>query len=249
MGYMAVDEAYKERLWEWISSEAGKLAENPGDKGVNAFSRHSAQVLSRWGMDGLSTTIISKWLDRQILAEIKSKNLTRIGLLKGLSEDPKEAEQMAYLWLQGQPVPETPSTFINPRLLPETASTHPLVAQVANESSLQASDLQAIALAAINRLGALASCSDTQHEEEEEEETPVDTPLTYLLQGWLAKNGKTPEDLASLLGVSQERVEKILEGYPLSGEECGKMATLLNLTVDTLVTWGACPYPEQATQG
>ncbi|PZV02436.1 MAG: hypothetical protein DCF32_15045 [Leptolyngbya sp.] len=243
---MAVDQRYIDRLVGWVTEEAAKLA--PGDKGVNAFSADSAVKLAKYpGLGGFSTTVVSRWINRQVAQGLKSKNLQRIGILKGFSEDPAEAETLAYLWLSGldDPKPKEPTAPQDLTKNNKEDSTQDIIARL-RDSPISPENLEQIIVAAVARLVAIAASSPQDIPEEPEQ--PMETPLIYLLRGWLSSGNRTVEDLASEVGVTKERAERILEGYALDPDECLKVAKLANLEVGTIVAWGACPKLQQAGQ-
>lgn len=243
---MAVDQHYVDRLVDWVTSEAAKLG--GGAKGVNAFSANSAVRLAAYPeLGGFSTTVVSRWINRQISQGLKSKNLQRIGLLKGFSTDPAEAETLAYLWLSGLDKPKSADQVDRVEAKADAApaaktdatpDAKRIIAQL--EKGLPAEDLVAVITAAAEALARQATAALSQ-EKPEDQEKPIETPLTYVLRGWLSKGDKSINDLAAALNVSVPQAERILEGYPLTAEDCYKVAALTNLEVTTIVGWGACP--------
>jgi hypothetical protein len=228
---VAVERDYVERIQSWVAQEASKFARNERESGVNAYSRHTSAVLSKHGLDGFAPAQISRWIKGDVVQEIKGETLSRLGILKGLSSDPDEAATKAYLWLNGQEVPETAKSEA-----PVSAPlSHPLVAQV--EQQQDPDLLHAIAVTAIGRLKELAYVS---FDAESEDPMPRQTPLTNLLTGWMQTNSKTAEDLADLIGCSVARVEEIMSGASLTMDECKVVAPLTNLDLATLMAWGSC---------
>lgn len=228
---MAVDRQYIERLVDWVTEEAGKLA--PGDLGVNAFSRDSAVKLAKYGVGGFNTTVVSRWINGSVKQGVKSQNLQRIGLLKGFSEDPAEAETLAYLWLSGKGEPDPQQKPTSSALMAGGGQAR----EVERIPGLSTSELQELAVAIVGELAARAAHPPSETVIEEDQ--PMDTPLIYLLRGWL--NGKELEDLATELSVTKERADRIMQGYVLTPDECRRVAELAGLEVGTIVAWGACP--------
>ncbi|WP_228053113.1 hypothetical protein [Nodosilinea sp. LEGE 07298] len=243
---MAVDQHYVDRLVDWVTSEAAKLG--GGAKGVNAFSTDSAVRLAAYpGLGGFSTTVVSRWINRQIKQGLKSKNLQRIGLLKGFSTDPAEAETLAYLWLSGldkpKPADQVDRGEVKPDAVPAPQTeaifdAKRIIVQI--EKGLPAEDLVAIITASVEALARQSTAAPSQ-EKPEDQDKPIETPLTNVLRSWLSKGDKNINDLAAALNVSVPQVERILEGHPLTAEDCYKVAALTSLEVDTIVGWGACP--------
>jgi predicted XRE-type DNA-binding protein len=232
---VAVDKDYVERLQGWVTKEAKRFARAEGESGVNAYSRHTSAVLAQYGLDGFAPAQISRWIKGRVTQEIKGETLARLGILKKLSTDPEEAATQAYLWLNGQAVPEAAAeTGASASESVDDFSHHPLVQQVEREES--AAVLRAVALAAVERLHTLAQGQAP----EEEPPMPKQTALTNLLTGWMTTNTKTEEDLASILDVDVSRVEEIMSGTPLNMEECQTISELTNLSVEALISFGAC---------
>lgn len=239
---MAVDQHYVDRLVDWVTSETAKLG--GGAKGVNAFSADSAVRLAAYpGLGGFSTKVVSGWINRKVSQGLKSKNLQRIGLLKGFSTDPAEAETLAYLWLSGldkpKPADQVDRVEAKTDAAPAAFDAKRIIAQL-EKGVLPAEDLVAVITAAAEALARQATAAPSQ-EKSEDQEKLIEKPLTCVLRGWLSKGDKSIDDLAAALNVSISQAERILEGYPLTAEDCYKVAALTSLEVATIVGWGACP--------
>lgn len=247
LGGMAVDQHYVDRLVDWVTSETAKLG--GGAKGVNAFSADSAVRLAAYlGLGGFSTKVVSGWINRKVSQGLRSKNLQRIGLLKGFSTDPAEAETLAYMWLSGLDNPKPADqvdrveakTDAAPAAKTDAAfDAKRMIAQL-EKGVLPAEDLVAVITAAAEALARQATAVPSQ-EKSEDQEKLIEKPLTYVLRSWLSKGDKSIDDLAAALNVSGPQAERILEGYPLTAEDCYKVAALTDLEVATIVGWGACP--------
>jgi len=236
MTTLAVDKDYVERLQTWLVEEAKKFARRPGESGVNAYARHSSAALSRYGLDGFAPAQISRWHKGDLRNGLEEKTLVRIGLLKGLSNDPDTAGTMAYLWLNGQSLPERsegPAPAPESPAISSDSQTHPLLGQIRQESD-PAVLKECISLA-VDRLYELANFEDQDMNQSSQ------PPLTNLLVGWMATNKKSEADLAKLVGCTDERIKEIISGgSPLTMAECEVVSRLVNLRVDTLVAWGNC---------
>jgi hypothetical protein len=242
MAHMAVDKDYVERLQAWVTAEAKKHARNPDEKGVNAYAEFTTQRLAQYGLKGIRNSMIARWIEGQLEAEVKGPTYQKIGLLKGLSDDPKEAEKLAYLWLKGEELPTYNTATAAPAVpavapVPsdEDAEGHPLVEKVRTEP-LSPAVLRAIAVAAVDRL--TAAVNSIEPEEEAEEMKP--SPLTFLLEGWMKTNDEDVAGLAQALQITTARAQEIMNGAVMNETECNAVAKLANLEVGTLVGWGAC---------
>lgn len=229
---MAVDRAYVERLQAWVTGEAGRVATNPQDKGINALSRHTEKVLAPYGVDGFSTTVISRWVNGEVKQELRAESLERIGLLRGFSKDKDEARQMAYTWLSTGRLPDS-----TPALMPPTIAP-PDVADAIAQGQYDLEQTKAIAVAAIERLAAIAQ---TPTPDVKTEVQPVDSSLKLILKGLISTGRTTLPDMTKAVGVDEARMSDIIEGYPMSPDECLAVSALTKLTPETLVAWGLCP--------
>ena len=226
---MAVSEEYRQRLKAWVGEEVKR------HNGLNAFSRHTERVLSRYNLDGFPSAMLGRWRKGEVKEELADTTLARIGILKGFGKDPSEAQHVAYNWLHGLSQ-EAPSAT-------DSAVAHPLLEQV-RTAPLSGSILQAIAIAAVERLGLLAQGEGSGVQTQEEEIMPAPTPLSYLLDGWLKKHEAEPSDLAAELNLPVERLTAALDGYPLTKSECEVIAPFFDMQVEALSAWGVCELPQ-----
>jgi len=228
---MAVDRAYVERLREWVTAEAARVATNPADKGINALSRHTEAVLAPYGVDGFSTTVISRWVNGEVKQELRAESLERIGLLRGFSRDKDEARQLAYTWLSTGRLPDGPAPIAPSTDLPDAIA----------RGQYDVEQTKRIAMAAIERLAAIAAGNGATTTAQQTEVQPVDSSLKLILEGLIATGRKPLAEMAEEVGVTEERMAAIVEGYPMTPDECRAVSALTKLTPDTLVAWGLCP--------
>lgn len=224
---MAVSPEYKERLKEFVENGIKRHG------GQNRFASHTERLLARYGMDGFRSAQLGRWKAGQVKEDLADDTLARLGLLKGFSRSPEEAKHAAYRWLHGLAFEQgdhgvAGSGSARALSLLERVETEPLPVE----------ELRSIAIAAINRLAELAP--ETIEEQPKEGKMPVPNPFSYLVEGWLTRNEMTLDTLAQTLSVSPERLKDILDGHPISRKECERIAPYFDLSVDTLIAWGAC---------
>jgi hypothetical protein len=224
-----VDETYIDRLQEYIAAECAAHARRQGETGVNAYARYTERVLSKWGLSGFAPGQISRWMRREVKANLDGKTLERLGLLKGYSDSPEKAGKLAWAWLNGEQ--ELSASITTDKGSHEDLSD--IVRQI-QYGQYNAGQLRLIAVAAIDKLA-------DQVEEDTERPQPLETALTWLLRGWMAQQGKSLVDLANTVGVSTRRMQQIIDGHPMEWDECRAVASLTRLKPSTLVEWGLCP--------
>ena len=240
---MAVDRAYIERLQGWVVGEARRVATSPNDKGINALSRHTEKVLAPFGVEGFSTTVISRWVNGEVKQELRAESLERIGLLRGFSKDKDQARQLAYIWLStGQTPGEVSPLAISPQEADRAASQgqEDIAKQIA-QGQFTVEQLKAMMIAAIEHLAAIATSSQQPSSDTKDRVQPVETTLKWLLNGLINGGKTTHEKLAAEIGVDKDRIVELIEGYPMTVEECHAMARFTNLKPESLAEWGLCP--------
>lgn len=230
-----VSQDYVKRLQDYITDQCAEHARKPGDKGVNAYSRYTERVLSEWGLSGFAAGQISRWLRGEVNAGLEDYTLQRLGLLRGLTRDPEQAEALARAWLNGDEMPVESLSLQVVAELPGRYEVIPVITQI-HRGEYGPQQLRQIAIAAIDKLTDVAKQADRGNAEE-----PQETAVTWLLQGWMTQQGHGIEELASRLGTTVERAERIMQGYPMIESECWAVSKITRLKPETLIEWGVCP--------
>jgi len=240
---LAASPEYVKRLQDWVVAEAAKAADpvDPGDKGVNAYSALTYKLLERYGRPGFSTTVISRWINGKVLDEVRGSSLERIGLLRGYSSDPERAKHAAYLWLTTGQEPSDAPPPSPPQPVPSGHGAPSATAQILDllQEPLSAVQLRQIVESAIAKMFDHANFTPV-----EQEEPPMSKQaIAYVVKGWMEENGKSLQDLAQALDVSEDRATQIVARSPLTEEECKAIARLTKLDVEVIRAWGLVPKP------
>ncbi|MFH7241749.1 MAG: hypothetical protein ACHWZW_02760 [Spirulina sp.] len=239
---VAASPEYCERLKSWVTAEAAKFADSPNDKGVNRWSAETYKILAQFGQRGISTTMVSRWINGDITDELRAPTLTKLGLLKGYSTDPEEAKRMAYLWLTtGQESKASPVKML-PVAIPDTSGSSEALDQILTllyREPLSPQQMRQVIEAVLDRLVTLANAAPVIEPEPEPEPAPLaHEAISHLLNGWLKATGASLKELAEKLSITEERAKQILARSQLTPDECESLASLLNLNVETIKAWG-----------
>lgn len=231
---MAVSDEYRERIQKWAQQESARFASKT-DTGLNEFSRQTEVVLAQYGLKGFKPAALGRWRNGEVTQELREETLKRIGLYRGLSKDPTEAQRRAYNWLHGFPDPGQSKGVSSDSPLTADTIISFLTKQATRDEQKQ------IAIAAVEML---AIVEPAAIEEEEMPEANPNSQLALFILGWLSRNDAAPADLAAEAGIDEAVIASAIEGYTIDAESCEALAAVFNLQPETLATWGACQVPQ-----
>ena len=228
---VTVSDRYRDLIHDWAEEGVRQCG------GQNKFAAYTSTVLAKYGMKGFASEMISRWRRRQITEGLSDRTVRRIGLLKGFSDDPEEAQRLAYRWLNDPNFDaERAADFAGGLQRVANAVTTSVTAASAVDQirvgQFSAIELRDIVIAAVEVLSASITGEAMPKN--------VKTPLSHMVKGLMAEDELSVEDLASEIEVHPQDIERSLNGQPISLEACQKLAARLNLKLQTLLDWGVC---------
>lgn len=220
-----VSERYRELIKQWTLDG---IEEHGGQ---NAFGRYTERFLAQFGLPGFASGMFTRWKKGILKKGLDDDTLRRIGLLKGFSRDPLEAQQVAYKWLTGEDPPSTENEPVESIGFSDDVGSLGQALRYLDDAP--AVDAKQIAIAAVSRLHDLSDGVEVSSSQENE--------LSHVVSGYLDDPDHSINDLAMAAGVSSETIKRALQGLPITAEDCLSIGQTLDIPEKSLLQWGLLP--------
>ena len=210
---MAVTQRYKDLVQEWAIAGINEHG------GQNSFSRHTERVLAKWELPGFASGVLGRWKAGNLVEGLEDDTLRRIGLLKGFSKDPMEAQQICYQWLND------PDFDVESAIAPVPVVPAPDLEAWIRQADLSAGQLREIANTATDLLYEKAANSHSSGPE------PPRSRFSQAILDRAKALGHDLEQIATISDIPVERLRVIIEhgGWVTEGDMRTSMIELMKL--------------------